>query len=348
MVLRGLAVVFPFLFISLALAGCFGGEPARPASVAPQGAVLVTKENDKETLANETFSMEAHVHDYWGGKQRLVVMDEERDAGTTWDAPYWAEVFLPADDAVVPQGTSSVEVTMEWTDGAQHYYTAPELWVRTAADNEAQLVGAIKSGDKLVVSTTLANADLPHQSISAWRFELRLHKSDLPSGMIVWTAHVKVHVEAVRGLELPVYPPHPDLWGGKRTLSILDDDQPMGVWIKPLSSCLAQCDFPYAHPPNGTIVPFDAKGVDFQIQKSADSATELGLRFHGADSRKWTEPTPISTDGGIVKYHVDLVPGMGDSPYATQSVWEFQTYMTGATKGTVKTGSYHVTASATR
>lgn len=347
MVPRGLAIVAALLFAT-ALSGCFADDAVQPASTVPEDAILVTAENDEETLANESFMMAEHVHDYWGGKDRLVVADEERDAGATWMAPYWAEPFVPADDVVVPQGTASVEVTLEWTD-TQGYYTSPELWVKTAGDNDAVRIGPIASGDTLTIPTTLANADLPHQSISAWRFELRLHPSDLPTGMIYWVAHVKIHAEAVRGLEIPVYPPHPDLWDGKSAIVELDEAQENGIWIYPLGSCLNACDFPAHHPPNGTIVPFDAKWVDITIQKSGDSPTDLGVRYHGADTRTFQEPAPVSADGSAVTYRIELVPGMGDSPYASQSVWEFQVYVSGPVqKETVKIGSYRLMVTASK
>lgn len=323
------------------LAGCVADAPAPAATAAPE-TVLVTKANDVESLTNESFAMAAHVHDYWGGQDRLVVVDDARDAWGPWLSDGWSERFVPADGVVVPQGTARVEVTATWTDESPTPFGTPELWVKTAADAEAVLVGPLEQGVTLSVPATLAQADLPHQALSAWRFEWRIPESDLPLGLVVWSAEVSLKAEAVRGLDIPVYPPHPDLWRGADALPLMEAGQEGGVWVIPAGLCNFGCRKP--HHPNGTVVPYDAAMVEVVLRKGPDSPTDLGLHFHGADSREWREPAPSRSEGGALTYLLPVEPGMGDSPYATQSLWAFQVYVSGPARESAKAGSYVIEA----
>ena len=69
-----------------------------------------------------------------------------------------------------------------------------------------------------------------------------------------------------------------------------------------------------AHAPNGTVVPYDAAAVEVVLQKGPDSPTDLGLLFHGGDTREWQAPEPAATEGGRLTYRIPVGPGMGDSP----------------------------------
>lgn len=329
------------VLLSLLLAGC-ASEPATPAATAAEP-LLVTEANDAESLTDEAFRMQAHQHDYWGGAERLTVLDTTQQGELFFVSDEWAFGFIPEAGTVIPQGTARVEITVDWRDGNAKHYTAPELWVRTAADHEAVLVGALERGQTLVLDTTLASADLPHQALSAWRFQWRIHPG--PGGLIWWAGEVTMKAVAVRGLEIPVYPPHPDLWNGAETLDLMDGGQPFGVWTgDPVDggNCYGQC--PEIHRPgDGLVVPYDAALVEVTFAQADDSATRLGLRYHAADTREYTVLEPVETQGATRIYRIPVTPAMGDSPYATQSLWEFAPFVDGE-PAPIKTGSYKLQA----
>lgn len=326
--------------LSILLAGC-ASDPVAPAAT-PEAPLVVTEVDDVETLTNESFRMQAHQHDYWGGADRLVVLEATQPDQTFFVAPSWGVTLVPEAGKVVPQGTSRVEITVDWVDGGAQHYTNPELWVRTAADHEPVLVGAIERGGTLAMETTLAHADLPHQALSAWRFEWRIQPG--PGHLIWWDGEVSMKVVAHRGLDIPVYPPHPDLWGGAESLDLLDGGQPFGVWAgDPVDggNCYGQC--PEIHRPgDGLVAPYDATTVEVLFEQS-DSATPMGLRFHAAHTREWTVLEPAETQGETRVYRIPVTAGMGDSPYATQSLWEFAPFLEDPTVP-YKTGSYTLKA----
>ena len=248
------AIILTLALVSTLLAGC--AEPVAPAAVPTAPSVLlVTNENDVESLANESFMMAAHQHDYWGGKDRLTVLDLTRNASVTWFGGPWTFSVGPEDGVIIPHGTIRVDVTVSWTDPQIALYEKPELWVKTAADHEAVLVGPVTPGATLSVETDDAAADLPHQSISAWRFEWRMTPPNgLPRGIVRSGGEVTFHAEAVRGREIPIYPPHPDLWAGAETIPLFDDARPRGLWHGQVNrdglgwSCFTTC--PVIHRPS--------------------------------------------------------------------------------------------------
>lgn len=344
------AACLAVLLVAVALAGC--AEDASPAPAAPSTpeTILVTEANDVASLANESFMMAAHQHDYWQGKDRLVILDVTQETEGTWFGEYLPFVFVPEDGVVVPQGTARVEITISWVDGEQSFYSSPEVAVKTAADHETHAVGPVSSGDTVTVETGAEHADLPHQGISAWAFEWRLYAGLLPTDAVPgihWAGEITVHVEAVRGLEIPVYPPHPDLWGGAETILLFEDSPGFGVWFGDVDrwSCFLEC--PWRHrPANGTVVPFDTAAVEIVFEPGADNPTQIGVKFHGADTRAWQDLEPASVEGKKQTFVIPVEPGMGDSPYASQSVWEVAIYVAGPQRDSVEIGSYTMSARA--
>lgn len=349
-------VVVSLVVVPLVLAGC--AEDVAPAAVPEEPEViLVTDANDLESLANDSFMMAAHQHDYWGGKARLTVMDHVLAGDsccTTIGSSGFRLDFAPADGVVVPHGTSRVEVTVTWTDDHPALYEDPELWVQTAADSEMRLVGPLASGGMMVIETTDGDLDLPHQSLSAWRFGVQV----APKGGLVLTersgGELRIFAEAVRGRDIPIYPPHPDLWGGKLALDLLQDEVPHQVWQGVVDeegrsfSCFMGC-WPRVHrAANGTVVPFDATTVEVIVDASPDPGFDFGLKYHGADTRNFTDLAPASVEGSKRTYLIPLVPGLGDSPYAAQSVWGFAMYAEKPERDGWFAGSYTLSARALR
>lgn len=349
------AILPTLTLVALVLAGCADQEA--PTQTTAPTVILVTDQNDVASLANDSFMMAAHQHDYWGGKDRLTVLDVTLPAGEcclmTLGNGGLDLVFVPADGAVVPHGTSKVEVTVTLSDGTLAHYGEPELLLQTAADHEPASVGAIAPGTPIVFETNDAQLDLPHQSLSAWRFVVRLHPG--PATLLTqWEGEVHVVAEAVRGREIPVYPPHPDLWEGKDALELFAEDAPPALWNGVIDEtergygCIRGC-WPKIHrPENGTVVPFDATTIEVVLDAHPDAPFEMGLKFHGADSRNFTDLVPTSVDGTTRTYEIPIELGTGDSPYAVQSVWGFAIYSEKPERDGWFSGWYSISARALR
>lgn len=165
------------------LAGC--AEDVQPAAATEPGVLLVTDENAEDALTNVSFQMQAHLHDYWGGAEKLVVLDGTKEGNTFFISPEWRLMLVPADGSFVPQGASRVEVIVSWTETGVVRYAHPELWVRTASDAEPVLLGAIENGATLTVPTLLENADLPpspSRAGSSSGASIRTHRRASSSG----------------------------------------------------------------------------------------------------------------------------------------------------------------------
>jgi hypothetical protein len=269
----------------------------------------------------------SHVHDYWGGQDRLTVVNATHPGGgEQGTGPGFASgtdivvrSFQPGAGHVVPQGTAAVEVTFAWTDAQLDSYRDPVLWMKTAGQNATEKVGPVANGKPLRVEEGAPAADLPHQSLSAWVFELRMSSPDpMP---LRFKGAVALRVDAIRGLPLPVYPPHPDAWKGATALPLLNGSGQLS-YLEDVGD--AGCDGASCpqvfRPGSGRIVPFDATLVHVEVTYGGPRAVELW--YHSGLERAFQRAEPAQRDPGHDVYELEVAGG-GDGPYATQSQWEF-------------------------
>ncbi|MCA1818982.1 MAG: hypothetical protein LC620_02840, partial [Halobacteriales archaeon] len=291
------------LLAALLLSGCSTG-PAVPSTTAPP-TVLVTRPGDFSGDANATGANAPHLHDYWLGAERLVVMDgwpTEPGPGLAGGSQVPIYHYRPESGHVVPQGAARVEVTFAWTAASDDVYQDPELWVRTAGENESHFVGAVASGQTVAVNTTNAQDDLPHQLLSSWVFEFRLsQRSDLQ--ILRFKANVTVHVEAVRGLPIPLYPGHPDRWDHRDQVTLVDVTRQVAYLQDPGDDGCDGVSCPTVESPrNGTIVPPDAAAVTATLTVTYGSPTKVGLAYHGAEGRDFQRLAPSREEGNTRTY----------------------------------------------
>lgn len=337
------------LLAALLLAGCASEAPKPAATKAPEP-VVITSLDDASSLANATFMNESHQHDYWGGKTQLTLMDLDTQVGSTiigGEVVFW---FRPDPGHVVPQGTDKLTVSMAWSEDVPTQHASPELWVRAPRDHDPRKVSAIENGKPIDITTTLADADVPHQQLSAWRFELRFHPATVPQ-YVEFRGRVHIVVLAHRGLDIPVLPPHPDVWNGRESITLFDDTAKPSVWegAPPDSSNCYSGGCPEVHrAANGTVVPYDAKAVELRLTEDGTSAGTLTVRYHAADTWNWTKLTPTRVDGATKVFVIPVAGLTGDGPYAAQSLWEFAPYVSSPTEGGQHAGGYHLTARALR
>lgn len=343
------AVLLAGLAVTASLvAGCSEDPPVAGATVDPP--CLVERPDDRSCLdANATSVDRPHLHDYWGGQDRLVVMDATAHAGSVGfnEDGQWF-MLRPDPDHVVPQGTSEVQVTIAWTAYEPTHYSDTELMVVTAADREPWVAGPVASGDTVVIPSDNSRNDLPHQRLSAWQFILHAAPAD-PLGGVIFQADVTIRVEAVRGLDIPLYPGHPDLWQGRTEIALFDEEVPLGILhggieVGPASAgpCIFAC-LETMRPDDGAIVPYDAAFVEVVVTHDQDLPFRVGMTYHGAADRDTRELAPETDDGTTRTYRIPVGPD-GDGPYAKQSLWEFRPFVEAPEKDGAFAGSYSVTA----
>ena len=305
--------------IALLVSGCASDEPAVEEV---EGPTVIT---DPTQGLNDTG---AHIHDYWGNQDRLTVVDlTHPGGGEPGTGPGFANgqdivvrTFLPESTHVVPQGTASVEVTFTWTDDDLDAYTDPVLWMKTAGQNATAEVGPVASGEAVAVAVGAPDADLPHQLLSAWVFELRMSSPDpMP---LRFKGAVALKVDAVRGLPLPVFPAHPDPWKGETELPLfsaageLSYSEDLGD-----GGCNGMSCPTLLRPDSGAIVPTSASVVRIVVVTSTPQPVQL--LYHSALAREFGVAEPVLAEGQRLTYEI-VVDGGGDGPYATQSQWEFK------------------------
>lgn len=311
--------------VAATLAGC-AEEPAAVEEPEPD-AVLITSAADNAALAEG--DMGWHLHDYWNGETRRTAADAIVSTGG-WNCNGCENIMLRFRgdrDQIVPLGTARIEVELTWTTEGEQLYGAPELWVKRADEREPTFVAPIENGVPVTFDTTNDDADPPHQVLSRWEYFLVLPAI----GEEARTAgEFRLFAEAVRGLDIPLFPPHPDPWKGNAEVALLEDS------IGPLlqrenvaegsRTCEGGCLATHV-PLDGALVPHDASAVVVTLTYELGVPATLGVRSHGGDTWDLTPQAEEFTGPLVRTFRIPVTPDTGDSPYAKQSLWEIQVWM---------------------
>lgn len=317
------------LFIAAALAGCTTNGTDDGAPTEP---VIHTAPTDDGGLDEATATQVEHIHDYWGGQSEVVVADRSVEMGYGWTGDYLEDAgrWRLDEGAVVPQGTKSINVTVTLNKGPNDLYDRVELYVKTQnLTNPTRLVGNVTSGEPMEFEINLDDADLPHQSLSAWLFTFSWTRGTNP--IIRVDSDVTVYATAHRGLPLPVFPPHPDQWNGTEAIHLMFDrhDSSSGrAWGQGSTNCLGRneseepsCFYEHVFW-EGKIVPRSAHHVTIVMHQENDRGSVV-LTSHGADTYTYSELTPDEDDGqGTTVYRLEIGGADADGPYSKQSLWQ--------------------------
>lgn len=307
--------------LALLLGGC-----AAPAETPTESTSLTTITDPAQGRTDP--SLGEHVHNYWGSRQRITVLDTAQEVlgwTTMGDGHSSAAIFRPAPGDVVPQGTASIELTLDWQDGeATNQYSDAEVWVKSAADREPVLVGSAERGAMLLIASSNQANDLPHQVLSGWEVHWRIGPG-VGGQLTRFAGEVQVQLVAVRGLEIPVYPGHPDRWDNATEVGLFEargtavaDGDINGNNYRCYTPCPARLV-----PADGVVIPWDADHVRIVLERDTQAPTRLGLKYHDATTRDWTLAEPAEESPTTRTYVLPVGSG-GDGPYASQSQWEFQ------------------------
>lgn len=330
----------------LFIAGCTASPPASEA----ESASIITDPRDVPGANTGT----GHIHDYWNGRDRIVVVEQ------TFDGPRWScggpcaqgmgfAAVRPDEGTVVPQGTAWVNGSFTLAPHPDDRFERLELWVKSAADDALLLWGDLESGVPFAIASSREANDPPHYVLSLWQFEVRAYGAQDVSvgGRMQWSIH------AERGLPLEVYPPHPDPWQGATTLPVLEDDGgtslayeldvPTGRRIQ----CTGGCPRTHA-PTDGALVPTGADRVEGTLAITSGLPQGLALWYHGADTWSLAQVSLVSTGNGQYGFSIPVTGAMADSPYALQSLWEFRVWMDGPASARAWSGNYTLSIAAFR
>jgi hypothetical protein len=347
-------VVFA-LALSLLFSGCVLG-PADPNPPQDGGdAHLVRDPSDYSYLDDPTNASRPHIHDYWGDRTEIEVLDKvfhltfnRFEGASDTLGRYSTFVYLPEGSTVFP-GTALVNITVEWSspDAVQKSLTV-HWW---AANPEYNGMADFPTGSSTTISVPSNDTtnDLPHTTASAWRLRLSMSGS---AGSMDVRVGVLIHRQAG---ELALAPAHPDLWGNNTSLTLHDGS---GALSRPEASPSQK---PPQYPRVENLTPAHATQVHVYLAYNSTTARDLHwkpvLSWHGADRHKghWererTSPSEHRSGPGgeLLLWIIPVEPRMWDSPYASESQWTFEfDYESSRLPTSYMKGDYHLWIEARR
>lgn len=351
--MRAVLVVAVLLLASLA--GCMGrDEPdagaEEPALVEPAQAAAKpnapTPTTAKPTNASTPAAGETttagtggapHAHDYWAGKERVLLMDADvamsptdrsaiQAAGADREPALGAKDVTLPDGSIVFEGTGRLLATLTWVDPT---ITGMALRYHGAGDPTLSEPFPAASGETVEVEVSATMTDPPHSSASRWLFRL-LPTSQGPIGVAEGAVHVRIEIEKMRDIE--IFPAHPDQFNGSATIKLLDAEGEVErngalttVFDSGIEGKRADLGFQPSAP-----VPLEAAViyVRFTLKEafSTDPTQDTGsiaLRYHGADSTTLQDAELVSSQGKEFVYRISPSTTEGDGYYATESQWRF-------------------------
>ena len=340
------SLLLPLLLVSGAFAGCLGEDaPDAGDDVAAQeeGASLPTGDEANVTVDDGTTEMpedlghQPHLHDYWMGRERVTLMDEDVtvDAFTAF---FWTffDVFrgtpgvggtyveLP-EGQIVYEGTGKLELTVSWTDAT---ITGMGVSYRSAASPDFSQVQPLTQAQPFAIDVTPEMSDMPHEKDSRWAFLL---VPASPGQTVVGTFHVKVDI--VRMGDIALFPGHPELFNGASTLTL---------YSGPASS--SQTNFatravgfltsPQQEQTSGVasakVVPMETRSMTANVTITSattniGSVSNVTLLYKPADRNFAMRAQTVSADleKGVFQFAWPVEMRQTDSPYADTSQWRF-------------------------
>ena len=346
-----LALLAALALLATGLTGCLG-DKEEPAPADAQSAAA-TNSTLLENVTNDDGSMEMgsdlghmpHIHDYWKDKERITLMDED----VTVDAPtavFWtfvdtfrgtpgvggASIQLP-DGQIVFEGTGQLEFTVTWTDAT---VTGMGMSYRTPADAQWSQAQELKSAAPLVIEVAPEMTDMPHAKSSRWQFLVMPAQA---GQVIAGKFHVKVDIIRLR--DVTVFPGHPELFNGAHTLTIFEGSGSSSQD----NAAVRVLNFAQNKPDDDSVqaqkvVPMETRSMTANLTVKAAAAesgqaADVFLRVKPADRNGYAFLQPTAVDEAKQIYQFAWLVDMQqtDSPYAAESDWRFDVFVTTDTQG---------------
>ncbi|HET6404217.1 MAG TPA: hypothetical protein VFH78_06180 [Candidatus Thermoplasmatota archaeon] len=238
------------LALATVAAGCIGKEDVAPSDDVPAGnqttapnATLPDGRGESAGLLETNKTEEGvggveHRHDYWEGKEQVVLFDRTifigcppcmpDGEGTDPKAVQYVKLGkLPEDetkDALVYEGASKVEVLFGeprllggMLGELVSAHPAPPsffLQYRSASDSEWTQPVQVTPGTPMVIQLTPHMADMPHSTHSLWVFRVT---TDRPDPQVL----VPMKVTVFKGADVVDWPGHPDFYADKSSRIVM-------------------------------------------------------------------------------------------------------------------------------
>lgn len=368
--MRARALLLSILMLGVTLTGCLSGDDDAPQpldagrddgfnTAAPEGrGRLVAFEETNAT--EEGIGGIDHHHDYWQGRERVVVFEQEaemlplssRRAAAGYEA---VATFRPELGAMIYEATDTVEFTIqdpkrracegEVLVGGQYVCTdwvvpriddpiggpsGMSLRYKHAATTDWIDVGELVWGTPLPIKVTNPiQTDMPHATASLWEFQVK--SPNQHDTTLTFTAKA----ELVRGnADIPLWPGHPEFYLERTERIVLARSAVSadagayghGAAIVPAGAGPVHAERLISY---GTRTLFVwANITDVNAPNPATAPTAWYLRYWNATG--WdnlTNPFDVTNHPVEQREHLWVLPvddnGM-DSPYADGSRWRFE------------------------
>src|SRR5581483_1978073 len=289
------------LACALSLVGCLGVDKANLASQVDSSRANATDARPIDggtpaSAGNASAGAVPHKHDYWKGKERVTVLQDDITLSPTnatsflplFDQrPALGAAFLALPDGqIVYEGTGRLEFTATWSDPT---ITGLVLRYKSTGNPDYSQPEPLASGRALAIDVAPSMTDEPHAKSSRWGFFL---EADGTGGAGLADGKVSVRADIVKMRDIETFPAHPDLFAGAASVRVFDKD----VEIKSESSVdNAKGFFTHSQTPPGFApekpVPPEATTLLVRIDvKSATSnmpaedTSRLRLQYRTAES----------------------------------------------------------------
>lgn len=361
--------------LAAALAGCTSAPPQAAEAPGEQEQPPEARLLTPQEVANATAQEQAdqaqgefaraleerfHTHNYWGGQLEKILMDADVSSGplvpfdgnnplfsaffAAFRLGFGGAGFTPfemPEGSIIPPETERVEVTVTWADSPT--ITGLQLLYMSAMSKDLEAAEPFAAnGGTAIIPTNLTMNDMPHTTVSKWRWFLAADNPNGGPGVFNGTAHVTI--KAFRNNTLFLAPPHPDWWGDDTTLTLMEANGTLSCTraVVPVflgvDALPVNCDegFAFLELPNGTIVPPHTGLLHLELTWANGAATpdpfatRPDLAYVPANTRRAFPPENQQVESGRAVYQVPVDPRMVDSPYANASEWAFVLFLRSA------------------
>lgn len=347
------------VFFVLALAGCVGSPEPQTASDTPMEAAP-SAPTPPDSATRTPKAEQAHVHDYWDGETSAVLLDEKVpvmvfhnhlldeppreqhthgcDETLASDSQGGSRKFsLPPGKIVLP-GTATLDFMFGWNDPT---VTGLRLIYRPANAHDFVDGGLVENGKAMQVALTPAMADAGHTTRTKWAFFLCASSS---APLAFAQGDISSNILALRAVELPADPPHPDAWNGATSIRIAELERSVEAIAALNKGQDAWVQVPHEH---GSIVPVGTEAVTVNVTLQATGPAEsldpsaVMVYYRDASVPEWVYTTAnlSSSEGGLLSYGIPVDHDQVDGVYAEESSWDIWIRILGSTHQTTSAGT---------
>lgn len=327
------------LLVATAFAGCMGNDGAPTEE--PHVAAANESELSNVSVDDGTEEMDVdlghmpHLHDYWQGKERVTIMDEDVEVDE-FSAVFFTFIdvfrgtpgvggtfFQFPEGSLVYEGTGQMEIIPTWSDPT---VTGAGLRYRTPSSDSFTPVQSLAQGQPLVLDITPEMTDMPHDKESRWVFLL----VPAQAGQAI-VGNVHFHIDIIRMRDITLFPGHPELFHGANTLTLFDgaaksSSQNFASQIVGFMTDNEQ----ESGVRSSQVVPMETLSMTANVTITSATSnigqvTDVDFLFKPAGSFRSQRAQVISADieKGIYQFAWPVEMSETDSPYAKTSQWAF-------------------------